>query len=206
MSDIEKEQNEAEEKQRIREQVVLLRPRAQLGSKLVFKIAERGADELLSNKRTAARVNNDSALIVWLELVAFALYLFDRAATTRLNDSHPIYMKLLKDFVISRFPSEVTKFGRENLSSEEGWADDISSSISTPSLQYFSLEQEITGAKGSLGRALPRALFSEFADILAQEIGLPGDKNVKELLGLCTRMAMTDILKEFGPAAEEPTM
>lgn len=206
MTGTEEKQKEGSDKKRIKEQLALLRPRAYRAATLVFQIASHGVEDLRSGKRTADKLERAGALIVWLELLAFILYLFDRVAASRLKDSRRMYMDLLVSFIISAFPDEAEKYGRKGLRSEIGWEEDIKNSISTRSLQYFSLEQEIIGKAGSVESLPPEGLFWEFGGIIAHQMGAPEDKAVTEVVSLRARTSLAEILKELGPAPEETSL
>lgn len=204
MGEGEKKHKEAPDREKIKEQLALLRPRAFRAATLAFHIASRGVEDLRADKRTADKLERAGALIVWLELLAFILYLFDRVATLRLKDSRHVYMELLMSFILSAFPDEAEKHGRKGLRSELGWEDDVRNTVSTRLLQYFSLEQEVEGGAGSVESLPPEGLFWEFGGVIAHQMGAPEDKAVTELVSLRARTSLAEVIKEVGSTPVEP--
>ena len=203
MADTEKKQEELPDREKIREQLTLLKPRAQRAAATVFRIASSGVNDLKADKETAGKLKKSGELIVWLELIAFIIYLFDRVASSRMKDSRHMYMDLLMNSVISTFPEEVDKYGRKDLRSEQGWEQDVVGTVSARSLQYFSLEQEVCGGTGSVESLPPEGLFWEFGGIIAHQMGAPEDKAVTEVVSLRARSGLNEILRELGPGPEE---
>src|SRR3990167_2990902 len=120
-----------------------------------------------------------------------------------MKDSRHIYMDLLMNSVISTFPEEADKYGRNDLRSEPGWEQDVVGTVSARSLQYFSLEQEVCGGTGSVEFLPPEGLFWEFGGIIAHQMGAPEDKTVTEVVSLRARSGLNEILRELGPGSEE---
>jgi hypothetical protein len=204
MADAGDMQREFASKEEIKGQLALLKPKAYRCATLAFRIAAGGVKDLKTDSRTAANLEKAGEMIVWLELLAFSVYLLDRAAMSALKDSRDMYKELLINFVIDGFPEEAEKYGRKGLRSEKGWQDDIVGTLSTRCLQYFSLEQGVKGGAGSVESLPPDALFTEFGGVIAHYMGVPEDKAVMELASLRARTGFAEIAKEFGPAAAEP--
>ncbi len=205
MSDAGKKQNDQSRKERIKEQIARLRPSAHRAALLIFRIASAGVENLRSDKRTGRRLKKTEAITVWLELLAFAVYLFGRFVKSRYKNYSQIYMDLLMGYIISRLPEEIEEYGRTDLRSEKGWEEDVMQTVSTRSLQYFSLEQEVCGATGSVEPLPPEGLFWEFGGVIAHMIGVPEDKATTEVVSHWARTSLTDIVKELASAPEAPS-
>ena len=205
MADAGDMQREFASKEDIKGQLALLKPKAHRCATLAFRMAAGGVEDLRSDSRTAANLEKAGAMIVWLELLAFSVYLLDRAAMSALKDSRYMYKELLINFIIDGFPEEAEKYGRTGLSAEKGWQDDIVGMLSTRCLQYFSLEQGAKGGNGSVEPLPPDTLFTEFGGVIAHYMGVPEDKAVMELVSLHARTAFAEITKEFGSAGAGPS-
>ncbi len=205
MADAGDMQREFASKDEIKGQIALLKPVAHRCAALAFRIATGGVEDLRSDSRTAANLEKAGALIVWLELLAFSVYLLDRAAMSALKDSRDMYKELLINFVIDGFPEEAEKLGRTGLKTEKGWQDEIVGMLSTRCLQYFSLEQGVKGGTGSVEPLPPDALFTEFGGVIAHYMGVPEDKAIMELVSLRARTGFAEMTKEFGSTGAGPS-
>ena len=205
MTDAGEEQQAYTDKEEVKKQLALLKPKAHSCATLAFKMAAAGVKDLKTDSRTAANLEKSGALIVWLELLAFSVYLTDRLAKSRLRDTRHIYMDLLLNFVMEKFPEEAAKHGRKGLRSEKGWQDDVAGTLSTRCLQYFSLEQGAKGKSGPIESLPPDALFTEFGGVIAHNMGVPEDDAIIEIIALRSRTGFGEILKEFNPEVEGPS-